>query len=297
MYRILIIALAFCGSWALAVQSVAQKLELMKLLPERFDNYKVTDWLDYEGEALYDYINGGAELYMSYGLKGMTGAKYNGEGLPQITVEVYEMTSAPNAYGVFTQGREKEQHEFGQGSQRFDDFIIFWKERYYVAITTQKPLPESQKAMSHLAALLDKGITKTGSIPAIIGDIPQEDLAEAGYLYFHHYVWLNAYLFIADYNIVNISDSTDAILAKYGPPDARCYLLMVDYPTVNEADTAFKQLKDKFAPEKKEELRPLLQIEDGTWFSTWTQGKRLCAVFNGITKEQTEKLYNNLKKN
>jgi hypothetical protein len=265
----------------------------MKFLPEQYDAYTVSEWMDYAGEALYDYINGGAELYLSYGLTGMTGCKYSGEELPQITVEIYEMTSSLNAFGVYTQSRDREEHDFGQGSQSFDDFILFWKDRYYVIVTTQKATTESTETIRRIAALIDGAIPGTGSKPDIVDALPRQDLVPAGYLYFHHYVWLNAYLFIADYNIVNITDETHAILARYGDTDNRCYLLMADYPDTPSAGVAFVRLKDRFAPESTD-LRPVLQLEDQTWFSAWTQGKRLCAVFNGHSPEQIENLYHSI---
>jgi hypothetical protein len=268
----------------------SQKVEVMKHLPEQFDGYKVSEWLDYEGEALYDYINGGAELYLSYGLTGMTGCKYSGEGLPQITVEIYEMTSSANAFGVYTQSRDREEIEYGQGSQSFDDFVLFWKDRYYVIITSQKIMPESVKAIHHLASLVDRAIPKTGDKPAIVNVLPQKNLVPGGYLYFHHYIWINAYLFIADYNIINISSETDAVLAKYGDADARCYLLAVEYSDADTAKAACKQLKDKFAPESTD-ARSKLQLEDGTFFMTWTQEKLLYAIFNGNSSGQVEELY------
>jgi hypothetical protein len=271
-----------------------QKIDVMKLLPEKFDAYQATEWLDYEGEALFDYINGGAELYLSYGLAGMTGCKYNGEGLPQVTVEIYGMTSPANAFGVYTQSRDREESEYGQGSQRYKDFIIFWKDKYYVLITTQKATPESEKALLHLASLVDRAIPGTGRRPAIVDALPQKDLVPGGYLYFHHYVWLNAYLFIADYNIININDETDAVLAKYGDADARCYLLMVDYPDETAATAAWEKLKNEFAPESADE-RPKLQLEDGTWFTTWTRANRLCAIFDGRSLEQIDNLYHSIK--
>jgi hypothetical protein len=267
----------------------------MNQLPEQYNSYKVSDWLDYTGEALYDYINGGAELYMSYGLVGMTGCKYNGEGLPQVTVEVYEMTSAKNAFGVYTQSRDKEEQDYGQGSQSFKDFILFWKDKYYVIITTHKATPESGEAMRHIASLVDKSITGKGEIPAIIGELPQDGLAPAGFLYFHHYIWINAYLFIADYNIININEHTDAVLAKYGSADARCYLLLVEYPDHAEAEAAGKQLKEKFAPEWTVD-NPIIRIEDKTWFTFLVKGNKLSAVFNGNTREQVENLYQSLNK-
>jgi hypothetical protein len=289
MYRICINVLVIC-CFFLFEQVHAQKIEPMKFFPEQYESWKVSEWMNYEGEALYDYINGGAELYLSYGLIGMTGCKYGGEGLPQITVEIYEMTSSLNAFGVYTQSRDREEYEFGQGSQRFNDFILFWKDNYYVIITTQKATPESTEAIRQMALFADGAIPKTGSKPDIVDALPQQELVPGGYLYFHHYVWLNAYLFIADYNIVNITDETHAVLARYGDRDNRCYLLVIDYPDISSAEAAFTQLKEKFAPEATDR-RPVIQLEDQTWFSAWTGEKKLWAVFNGHSPGQIENLY------
>ncbi|MDR1344141.1 MAG: hypothetical protein LBJ39_02190 [Tannerellaceae bacterium] len=267
----------------------------MNSLPEQYESYQATDWLDYEGEALYDYINGGAELYISYGLKGMTGCKYNGEDLPQVTVEVYEMTTSENAFGVYTQSRDREEYDYGQGSQSYGDFILFWKDKYFVIITTQKSTPESREAVRHLASLTEAAIPGKGSIPALIGELPEEGLTPGGFLYFHHYIWLNAYLFIADYNIVDISDQTDAVLAKYGPADARCYLLMVEYPDNTAAEVAGMKLKEKFAPELSPDNR-IIRLEDDTWFTMSVKENKLIAIFNGNTLEQVESLYKSIYK-
>jgi hypothetical protein len=265
----------------------------MKFLPEKIGDYHITDRMDYVGEALFDYINGGAELYLSYGLKGMTGCKYNGKELPQITVEVYEMSSSGNAFGVYTQSRDKEEYEYGQGSQSFKDFILFWKNQYYVLITSQKATEECGRVMREIASTIDRSIEKEGAIPEIINALPSKGLAPAGFLYFHHYIWLNAYLFIADYNILNISDTTNAVLAKYGSADERCYLLIVDYPDILETEKAYNQLKEKFAPEK-ESARPVVKLEDGAWFSTWTTGNRLFAIFDSKSKQQIDNIYNSV---
>jgi hypothetical protein len=273
----------------------AQKIDLMNSLPGQYKSYQATDWLDYEGEALYDYINGGAELYISYGLKGMTGCKYNGEGLPQVTVEVYEMTAPENAFGVYTQSRDREEYEYGQGSQSLDDFILFWKDKYFVTISAHRSTPESREALRHLASLVEGAIPGKGAIPSIVDRLPKDGLAPGGFLYFHHYIWLNAYLFIADYNIVDITDRTDALLAKYGPPEARCYLLMVEYPDADAAQAAGGKLKEKFAPE----LTPansIIQLEDNTWFTMSVKDNKLHAIFNGNSHEQVETLYKSIYK-
>jgi hypothetical protein len=267
----------------------------MNHLPEQYQSYHVSEWLDYEGEALFDYINGGAELYLSYGLKGMTGCKYDAPELPTLTVEVYEMTAPKNAFGVFTQSRDKEEADYGQGSQSFDDFIMFWKDRYFVIVRTDRGLPESTAAIRHLAALTDKAISGRGEVPSIVSELPAEGLSPAGYLYFHHYIWLNAYHFIADYNLINIDEHTDALLAKYGSGDDRCYLLLVNYPSEEAAATAGRQMQEKYAPEVTP-TQPVIELEDHSWFGYTVRGKQLAAVFDGKSKAQVERLFQSIYK-
>lgn len=275
--------------------SIQEKFPVSRL-PEQFMSYHVTDTMNYAGKELFDYINGGAELYLSYGLVGMTGCKYNGNGLPQITVEIYEMTDPKNAFGVYTQSRDKEESDYGQGSQSFPDFILFWKDRYFVVINTQEVVPESGEAIQYLAKRIEESIPETGDIPAVIRLLPKEDLVTAGFLYFHHYIWLNAYFFIANHNIINIDEHTDAVLAKYGESDARSYLLAAEYPDEDRAIEAYKQLRDNYAPECTPE-NPFVQLEDKTWFTVWVKGNKLGAVFNGVSREITEELFKSTNNN
>ncbi len=258
-------------------------------LPERFGRYRVTDRPSFTADNLFDYINGGAEMYLSYGLVGMKGCVYSAENLPDVTVDVYEMTEAKNAFGVFTQTRDKEERTFGQGSQSQRDAVVFWKDRYYTVIGTSKATPESMEAVRYLASEIDKAIPGKGEVPAIVGCLPEKGLAAAGYVYFHHYIWLNAFYFIADFNIMNIDAHTDAVLAKYGSPEQRAYLLLVEYPDKASAQKAYEQLKQKFAPEAAPNTA--VRLEDNTWFTVWIKGNRAGAVFNGKTRDATEQLY------
>lgn len=269
--------------------SVQEELPAARL-PEQFMSYRVTDRLNYTGEDLYDYINGGAELYLSYGLTRMAGCKYTGGNLPQLTVEIYEMTTPENAFGVYTQSRDKEEYDYGQGSQSFHDFILFWKGRYFVTVYAQAVTPESEAAIKYLAEVIDKAIPDTGNRPPVVDLLPKDGLAEGGFLYFHHYIWLNAYFFIANHNLIDLDEHTDAVLAKYGDANARSYLLIVEYPDGEKAAKACQKLKENYAPEQTAE-QPFIQLEDKTWFTAWTKGNRLGAIFNGNSQGETEKLY------
>ncbi len=257
-------------------------------LPEQIQSYRLAERLGYDTDNLFEYINGGAEMYLSYGLVGMKGCRYAAENQPDVTADVYEMTEAKNAFGIYTQTRDKEEYTYGQGSITHRDAVMFWKDRYFVIISTLKATPQSEEAVKQLASMIDQAIPGKGGIPGIISCLPTEGLASAGYLYFHHYIWLNAYYFIADYNILDIDGTTDAVLAKYGAPENRSYLLLVDYPSKEAAAKACKQLKQKFAPETKEGVA--VQLEDKGWFITWAKGNKAGAIFNGSSREATVKL-------
>ena len=258
-------------------------------LPEQFAAYRASERLNYTAHNLFDYINGGAEMYLSYGLAGMKGRVYSGENLPDVTVEVYEMTDAKNAFGVFTQTRDKEEQIYGQGSQSARDAVIFWKDRYYAVISAAKITPESEEAIRYLASATDKAIPDEGEIPPLVGCLPEKDLAVAGYTYFHHYIWLNTHYFIADFNILNIDAQTDAVIAKYGPPEQRSYLLMVEYPDNDLAQKAYGQMKTRYAPDAGTEI--VVRLEDHQWFALWIKDNRVGAIFNGKTQESTEQLF------
>ncbi len=258
-------------------------------LPKVVQSYQLSERLDYNTNNLFEYINGGAEMYLSYGLVGMKGCRYVAENQPDITVEVYEMTEAKNAFGIYSQTRDKEEYTYGQGSISHRDAVMFWKDHYFVIIATSKVTSQSEKAVKQLASLVDKAIPGKGKIPDIVNCLPQKGLATAGYLYFHHYIWLNAYYFIADYNILDIDGTTNAVLAKYGAPENRSYLLLVDYPGKEAAVKAYQQLKQKYAPEAKDNTA--IQLEDKSWFIVWTKSNKVGAIFNGNSRETTEQLF------
>lgn len=61
-----------------------------------------------------------------------------GPGETDIAVEIFDMKASRDAFGVFTNMREKNQHESGQGSQEVEGSLIFWKDHYFVSLSTNK---------------------------------------------------------------------------------------------------------------------------------------------------------------
>ncbi len=253
---------------------------ISELLPGLVEGWaqQGTDKL-YTPETLYDYIDGGAELYLSYGMKEVV-SRIIDRGDDEIRIEIFDMIEPKNAFGVFTHSRTKNEKQFGQGSQYFTGAQIFWKDRYFISITANDENEIIVAAINSIATEIDSKITSTGQVPDIINMLPEEGLEPDGYLYFHHYIWMNSYFYIANDNLLNIGNDTDALLVKYGPQNNRHYLLIIKYPNTEIAAKAEDTFKEQFI--RKDDS--VDQIDDGTWLGVKTIQQYLIAVFNATDK-------------
>lgn len=258
--------------------------ELAKLLPNNLEGWKVAEQdRIYDRENLYEYIDGGAELYLSYRFHNVISRMYTAPGQPDILLDLFDMGNSQDAYGVFSHSRETEDRMFGQGSQYTAGLLLFWKDRYFVSILAYPETDESKKAVFNLARHVNAAIEAEGPLPEILNLLPQESLVTESIRYFHHHIWLNSYYFVAQENILHIDENTDVLLAKYGDRPNRYFLLIVKYPTEKEATIAYEDFVKNYVPELSE--TPVVRIEDGTWTGCQLMGEHLIIVFNAPTEE------------
>ncbi|MGV8094296.1 MAG: DUF6599 family protein [Mangrovibacterium sp.] len=267
--------------------------DLSELLPKQCNEWSMESDQYFNQENLYDYIDGGAELYLSYGFNSVISRRYTCPGEMDIVVEIFDMKGVRDAFGVFSNMREKNQHEFGQGSQQIEGSLIFWKSHYFVSLSTNKSSEKSIAAIRGIAAFIDHAIPQKDKIPQIVELLPEQDLVPEGYCYFHHYIWINSYYFIANYNILDVDDQTDGVVAKYGPPDKRSYLLLIQYPDEKAAQTAYDKFVTDFSPELK--IADAVKLKDNLWHTAMVKGNLFASVFNAQNKEEAIQLLNSVK--
>jgi len=254
-------------------------------LPGQVDGWLMTERLMLDTrQSLYDYIDGGAELYISYGYKSALSCRYVKEGQPEVTAEIFDLGNASNAYGIYSQTRDKEEADYGQGSYYVSGAQFFWKGRYWVSLITSETTDESVKLLHTLAGWIDGKIDETIEPPAILSVLPAEGLVPGGSLYFHHYIWLNSYYFIASDNILGIDENTHAVLAKYGTPEDRLYLLAIQYTDHAKAEEAFASFGRHFFPEGLDGY--CIRLEDNSWLAAAVFDSLLVVIFNGIHREK-----------
>ncbi len=258
-----------------AMEHSATKLD--RLLPDHLLGWEIKEEQHYTPETLYDYIDGGAELYLSYGFRELLSRVYQRPEQPDIYLDIFDMGNAANAFGVFSHSREKLDSTFGQGSQYSRGSLFFWKDRYYISLLASPETPEARQAMFTLARQIDQAIPHPGPLPEILHRLPREFLVRESIRYFYHPTWLNSYFFLTDANILHLDSTVQALWAKFKRPEGAAYLLLVLYPSATRAEEAEREFREFYfsgtTPDR------FLREEKGTWAGLQRCGRLLAAVF------------------
>jgi hypothetical protein len=259
--------------------TMSQSLEkLYSALPDEVSGWKKASPPDsYDKTNLFDYIDGGAELYISYNFQKLLAARYRGAGDEEIVIDMFDMGNSYNAYGLFSHGREREDGLAGQGSEYNAGLLAFWKDRYYVSILAYPETEAKKTLVLGLGRTLAEAIPEEGELPPVIGLLPKPNLIPESVRYFHHYIWLNSHFFIANKNILLIDDETQAVLAKYKTEAKPMPLLVALYPDEAKAKQAEQSFMRNYL---KDATGRMAQMPDGLWTGCRREGNRLSIVFN-----------------
>ncbi len=247
---------------------------------------------DYE---LYDYINGGAELYLNYGFKKLARRIYKFDGDNEIKAEIFDMSAPKNAYGVFSYASQEVNIGVGQGAQYMGGSLIFWQDRYYVSVFAREESEQTKKLVRQIGKMISSAIGKTGELPLIFHTIPEKSLVKESTFYFHHHAWQNKFRYISNDNIFNIDNEVDAILNQYGEPKNRYYLLMLQYPNKKAAKKAYRKGIQTLPAKLKN--NDIIQDEDGKFLGVTLENNLLLYVFDAPEKEDVDYLLHQTRAN
>ncbi len=263
--------------------------ELTALLPGNTGSITVESENVYTTpEELYDYINGGAELYLNYGFRKLARRIYTFEEDNEIKAEIFDMTQPKEAYGVFSYSKDTANTDIGQGAQYIGGSLIFWQDHYFVSIFAQNETDKTKEEMLKMGRKISDAIGTTGELPGFFQTIPERSLVKGSTFYFHHHAWQNKYRYISNENIFNIDHNVDALLAQYGAPQQRYYLLIVEYPGRKKARKALKKGRKYFTDALKGER--IGQDEDGRWMGCDVQDELLIFAVDVPSREKAEYL-------
>ena len=113
----------------------------------------------YEGGALFEYVNGGADAYHDRGFERLVAQLYS-MGDAEVQLEIYDMGSPAGARAIFeeiTTGMDT-TNKLGEGSTRDSYQISFHQGRYYVSVMAFSSGGETEDAMAAIARSVDSAI-------------------------------------------------------------------------------------------------------------------------------------------
>lgn len=260
-------------------------------LPSQIEGWKWNgDEETYNSQTIFDYIDGAGELYRSYNFQNLRIRRFAKPAQPSITLELYDMGSSEDAYGIFSFERQDEEVNIGQGSEYGGGLLRFWKERYFVNIYSETDSPELKSVIFNLGRMVADSIKRTGPAPKLIKLLPESPcgLIEKSVLYFHNDVCLNQRFFVASQNILNLGQRTNGVIAQYLRGQNRSHLLLVQYPAEKLAEEALQSFSKAYLPEVADKGR--LQTEDGKWTVANKHKEYLLIVFGASNLAEAEDL-------
>ncbi len=209
----------------------------------------------YTTETIFDYIDGHAEVYLAYGFCGSIARRYLGpEGEGDIVLDVFELASPEDAFGVFTHDQDGEDAALGQGSLFRYGWLSFWKGPFFVSIYAEGESDEARGAVFELGREVAAAIQMVGSLPAIVGLLPSRGLDPRSVRYLHDPTILAAHLPFDGGHILRLGPNAVAALGRYDLADSRAYLLLVSYRDTADAGSAESDFTELFLGREGEPL-------------------------------------------
>jgi hypothetical protein len=80
----------------------------------------------FDRTTIYSYINGGAEVYKAYDMQSCLSRRYAITGGPDIILDIFDMGSPQNAFGVFTHDTDGKVIDVGQEGRLRPGWLNFW---------------------------------------------------------------------------------------------------------------------------------------------------------------------------
>jgi polyferredoxin len=203
---------------------------------------KVGDWVIkgqaevFSGEkGLYEYIDGGAEPYLSYSFQQVATATYADTTGREILAEVWEFDDEDDAFGAYCLNRVGTEYQLGDEAFLQDNNLWVWKGKYYLSVVPNVHTVRFDDVIRIAEALLDNIPGDVCAPPAMLKYLPTEGLIYSSIRFFHQKIILdNVYISERpiEENVFGLDEETDAVLGEYviEKGAATKKLLLIKYP-------------------------------------------------------------------
>lgn len=294
-------------------------------LPKNIGAWTKADSMQlFDSSNIFDYMNGGGELYLGYRFNYLEVYNYTAENQPDILAEIYFMETSDDAFGllsldwggdpvIFHPSAENHvKHSIALSSRALygRGLLRICSENLYARIMAYQETPASKEAVLSLG----RAIAANRHIPPepeLLNNLPLAFGSDWRLLknrigYFRSHLALNSLYYLSHQNILNMHLSTEAVTAPYeniNDPEniKRVQFLFVKYAGREPARQALDHFLKTYLPEYKKDTvsdsitgkSHFVKIEDG-WLGYKLDVQCIALVFGCPDQETARMMINQL---
>ncbi|MCJ7457894.1 MAG: hypothetical protein MUP17_02755 [candidate division Zixibacteria bacterium] len=270
-------------------------VEFGPVFPQKVKDFeKSGEAKSFDRKNLYDYLDGGAELYLAYDFQKLLVQEYNA-GEKSITAEIYTMGTTEDAFGLYSLDQEGENVQIGDRASYGSGLLKFWKFMYFVRITDMSGNDQSKEAILELGKKVLQNIYLETKLPELLSRLPREGLVPNSEKFFHKQIILNNLYFLSTENLLNLSEKTSAVMGDYLLGKMNLKLLLVIYPDTSSAKSTFENFCTKYLKVKPSGNRIIQKVEEGKFVGAELEKNYLWLTFESKDEKATGAFLRNLK--
>jgi hypothetical protein len=160
----------------------------------------------YTPDNLFEYINGAAEVFLSYDFVKLATLTYENKQENSFTVDVYQHNSDRNGFGIYSQEKPQKGNFLDIGTQGYYEkgVLNFLKGSFYVKMSGFDLGDNDEKVLTTAAKALAKALQGSKDFPAVVKCFPEKGKIANSEAYINKNFLGHSFLhsaFVADYEI------------------------------------------------------------------------------------------------
>lgn len=233
---------------------------------------------DYFPEILFEYINGAAEIYLSYDFKELTVGQYEkGDSNASLIIEIYDMGNEINSFGIYSAERFPDSQFISLGNQGYleEETLNFIVGKYYVKLLCFDSGEDSAGFLKLFSQEVVKRVKDKGTLPPALAFFPKQGLVR------------NSEKFILR-NFMGYSFLHSGYLANYKLEDLEFDCFLIEGENADDAQNMLKKYLEKKDKQSVEEISAGFRIKDRYYHNIYLA--RVESYLCGVMKIKDESL-------
>ncbi|PTY03734.1 hypothetical protein DB347_21110 [Opitutaceae bacterium EW11] len=128
----------------------------------------------FAADDAFELVDGGAELYLEYGLEQVASAIYAGADSETVQLDLWQMRDPAAACGVFsvTRATEGKPAGIGQEAVAANYYLSFWSGPFFVTVTGSRDTESIRTAVQAIALGVAANLPAVGKLPVLYAQLP-----------------------------------------------------------------------------------------------------------------------------